>query len=363
MSALLQARTITATSGDFEASGRRSPLVKPFAAAGAVCLLIGFQAWVRWIFSGDFTSAPTGPDVISTTHLVLLRVFEFGSLAGGLLLVWSFVLRPFLRDRTFNFDSMLVIGGLSTWWADPTGNYFRATVAYNTHVINMGSWSRFIPGWTSRNGGRLAEPLLAISGAYIWWIFGMAFVGCAVMRRVKARHPDLTLMGLFAICFMAFFVIDLIFEFLFIFTFQVWAYSAVYKPLTLFAGRSYQFPLYQPFLMGLMSVLLAAMRYCRDDTGRSFVERGVDQLGVGERARKAMSFLAICGYLQFGVFIVGNAVPYILFSNLANTTATLPSYLRSPLCDDVTRPCKLGPPDPAVPVADSPTDGLPTGRR
>src|SRR5437667_171266 len=71
------------------------------------------------------------------------------------------------------------------------------------------------------------------------------------------------------------------------------------------AGKTYQFPLYEPFIFGLTWMAPGALRYFRDDKGRSVVERGIDESKISRRRANGLRLLAVIGFLN---------LVYLLFS-------------------------------------------------
>jgi hypothetical protein len=77
---------------------------------------------------------------------------------------------------------------------------------------------------------------------------------------------------------------------------------------------------------------LSTFRYFRDDTGLSFVERGVRDLALPPRARQLVSTLAVIGFAHSWV-VAAYFVPFTLSVALqADTAPRLPSYMRDGLC-------------------------------
>ena len=54
------------------------------------------------------------------------------------------------------------------------------------------------------------------------------------------------------------------------------SYSSTIPALTLFAGTDHQFPLYEPLSWPGTFIILSCLHFFRDDRGRSWPERGID---------------------------------------------------------------------------------------
>ena len=302
---------------------RLSAPVKLWAVIGGVGLFMFVGSFGRWLVGGDMHAVPAGPDPFSGWHLAGLRVAECLSAAGGLYLIARFVIRPLVRERTLHFDGMLIIGFLTTYWQDPLANYYAYTFSYNTHFVNMGSWYRHIPGLSVPN---ISEPLFFIIGIYVWWFLGCAMFGCWVLRRLRLRWPGLSILGLFAILFAVFAMIDLIGEVVLIRWLHLVAYSGTIDSLSLWAGHWYQFPLYEPIAMASFMTGCTMLRYFRDDRGLSWAERGVDSLKIGSRAKLVVRVMAVTGTAHAVIFL-GYYGPYMIFTPKADSFPTMPSYL------------------------------------
>ena len=306
-----------------------SKIVLLWATIGVVLMGIGLQAQIRWIASDEFHPTDPGNDPFTGSPLYAIRTLEVVSLLIGAYMLWRFLLRPLIRDRTFTFDGMLLVSGFFLWWIDALGNYFIPTTSYNAHLWNYGSWTCFVPGWQNPTAPcRFPEPIAFDGGAYIWWILGSILAGCWLLRRMSAKWPNMSMLTMLSAIWVTFFFLDIVVEFIFIRIFQLWVYPGAPHALTLFAGNWYQLPLQEPIAVATFSTPFVALRYFRDDRGRSFAERGIDSLRVSQRAKKFITFFAISGVLQ-GCLLFGYYVPFTFFGLHADTAPALPSYFRA----------------------------------
>src|SRR5256714_6894359 len=244
----------------------------------------------------DFKSSPKGTDPISDTKLFALHCFEGAVFAFGLVMVWKFLLRPLVRERTFTFDGMMIVAVLLMYFYDPLDNYFNYTFSYNAHFLNFASWARYVPGLQATNQNLFPEPFVVMGGFYAIFMFGSAVFGCWYLRRAKAKHPAMTNLGLFAHLFAVVLFLDLVVENVFMRT-QFAAYPGTVRSLTLFAGRYYQFPLYEPFIIATFVSGTTALRWFRDDRGLSLAERGSETLRLSGRPRTYLLFLAVHAFI------------------------------------------------------------------
>src|SRR5882724_11121377 len=349
----------------------RAATIKVWAALGALSTFVVIRGLVAWVLGPDFTSSPTGTDPISDTNLLALHCFEGAVFAAGLVMVWKFLLRPLVRDRTFTFDGMLITAVLLMYFYDPLDNYFNYTFSYNAHFLNFASWARDIPGLQAPSQRYFPEPFLVMGGFYAIFMFGSAVFGCWYLRRLSARRPALTNLGLFVSLFGVVLFLDFVVENVFMRT-QFAAYPGTVHSLTLFAGKYYQFPLYEPFIIATFCCGMTAIRWFRNDRGESLAERGSETLRIGGRAKKGVTFLAVTGLVHTW-FIVGYFVPYNFFALKADTFPAMPSFLRAGICGQGTdyacpsgsvpiphgTSLHLGPDDPRLPAEVRARQGLP----
>ncbi len=83
---------------------------------------------------------------------------------------------------------------------------------------------------------------------------------------------------------------------------------------------------------GLALGAIACLSYFRDDRGRTIVERGLDRLKAGDKARQTLKFFAIYGAVHIG-FVVLYMVPQQWFATHADPfPAGYPSYLINGMC-------------------------------
>lgn len=303
-------------------------MIRLWAALGLLSLIVVAVGWTRWVLSGP-SAAPVGPDEFTSWKLVLIKVFEWSTFALVPFFLWRFLIRPTWRARSLTFDGMLMIALITLWFYDPLDNYFNLSFAYNAHFIQLGTWAPFIPGYKYVSG--YPEPLLLAGGMYVWLCFSFSLVGCAFLRRLQAWRPNMSKAGLIASSVTGCAAIVFVVETVFIRT-EIWGYPGASRFLTLWPGTRYQYPLLNPILAGLVFTVLVALRYFKDDHGRSFAERGVESLPISSRLRKTVSLLAIVGCTHVG-FLVGYYMPYSWTIALrADTLPALPSYMRAGMC-------------------------------
>jgi len=327
-----------------------------FAAAGFAYLAVAGFGWTRWLFSGNLTSTPNGPSEIPGYAAFAVRAWEVLSLLIAGMTVYHWGIKPWKRAGHITTDGILIVAYATLFFLDPTVNYSQFSFAYNTHLLNFGSWLNWVPGSLVPHSGAFPEPVLLIGAMYTWGFLLPSILGCVVLRKARQRWPQLSYVGLFAILFMTFMAVDFVIEIgLFVLP-QIWAYPASIRSVTLFAGTQFQFPLYEPPLMAFVFCGVTALRWFVDDRGRTVAERGIDEVRVSAGAKVTLRLLATVGCT--GMIVAATyLLPWQWFATHADSfPEKMPSYLLDGLCGvGTTYPC----PGPGVPIfrPDSPPTG------
>jgi hypothetical protein len=303
---------------------RRPPGALSFwSVLGAVVVAFAVYSWIRWAFSSEFTPPPTGSDDYSA--LWYLRTLEVVSMTAVLLMLWFWVVRPWRRDRHVPLDGKILLGMMFAYVVDPTLNIFNHSFAMNAHSVSFGSWAESIPVFPSPGQERFAEGLLWAPQLYMYFGLLAAMAGCWLLDRLRGRFPTWSTPRIYAIVFVIFMVGDCVAELALLVYPQVYVFPGVPEHFSLFAGELYQFPLYQSVFAAVFASMVTWLRDSRDSSGRSAVERGVDDLDVSPLRRRAMSFLAVTGFCT--VSALGYFLPYGYATMTADTYIELPSYL------------------------------------
>jgi hypothetical protein len=194
----------------------------------------------------------------------------------------------------------------------------------------MGGWSNFIPFWKTPNTSQLPEPLLLLGGAYLGWFFmGPMMFGTKLINWLKRRFR-LSTFGAFAVLWPILFVLEAIALFWMAIS-EFMTFPGVVHSMSLFAGKPYQYPLYDCVMGAFLFEAYAALHYFRDDKGRTFVERGIDSLRWPGWARKFTAQMAIAGYIQV-VLIFGYLVPYTVIIQHVDSYPQMKSYMNPDVC-------------------------------
>ncbi|GLC99166.1 DUF5135 domain-containing protein [Mycobacterium kiyosense] len=288
---------------------KRSRPVLFWVALGVVLLMFQVIVLARWVFGPHFTSTPPGPDALPGWQHVLFTALQIGVPVAAVVLFYLWVIRPWWRHRKLTTDAMIALSASTVFFWDMVMNYTSVSLLYNSHLINRGAWANGSwPTWTSPNANRLPEPLLIVPPAYTALVFSQVIIVLWAVRKLKARRPQLGVPGIVALIFVGLVLTDTIIEGLVLRT-GAYAYPGGIKAITLFAGRTYQIPMSETVLFGGLALgAIACLSYFRDDRGRTIVERGLDRLKAGDKARQTLKFFAIYGAVHIG-FVVLYMVP------------------------------------------------------
>ncbi len=325
--------------------------VQIWAILGGALLVLQLYVWIRWISGPYFERVPTGPTDPPTLMKTVLTVYTAGIVLCMPIALWWFIVRPWRRERRITLDGMLLVSTALMFFQDPLLNYFNTWCSYNTWMFNMGSWSSNIPGWSSPEepGAMVAEPLLMNAPGYGYGVLLCTIAGCWVMRKVKARWPQISNVGLIGVVFAWAFLFDLVMEGLVLMPMGLYTFPGSIQSLSINAGTYYQWPVYEGVMWGGVQAGLCCLRYFTDDRGRTVVERGLDRVQGGVVKQQIIRFLAIfaaCSSLFF-VFYNLPAQWFAMHADPWPQDVQERSYFTAGLCGEGTdRPC----PDPALPM-------------
>lgn len=325
-------RTKTPSTSPIEPLESRGP--KPityWAAIGAAFVLLNLWIYGRWFAAGDLSQTPHGPDEIPLKAWIGSIVFQVASICLAIAAV-IVVTRQCLRERRLTFDAALLIAWVLSSWQDPFINYLRPQFFYNSVFFDVGSWAPYIPGWSSPLGGNLAEDVIGTAGVgYLWFVL-VIMLGCAGLRAVKRRWPQVSQVGLFLIALVIVGLVDFLTEWICVRFLELWAYPGGIHALSLSGGTWHQFPIYETLFWGGVWAAITMLRYNLDDHGMSAVERGASELRARKGTVTVMRLLAITAFVNV-VFLI-YSVAMIVMNLLPGTDspAGYPSYLREYIC-------------------------------
>jgi hypothetical protein len=312
---------------------RPTPSVVRWAWLGGAILLFIVFVLTRWFLIGNAVPTDPGPDALpDTSRQFIFWVQLVAMLLGVAAFLW-FVVVPWRREGRMTTTGMLYICWLTLFFQDPMMNYTSASVLYNSYMVNLGTWTLgSTPGWLSPNGNRLPEPLLLIIVGYTIIGYSLCFPVLMLLNKIKEWRPDVSKFQLAVSGIITLMVLDTLFEALLLRT-GVYAYPAGIRAITLFAGKTYQFPLSEGLCYGGLTIgaTLVLLLY-RDDKGQTFVERGIDKLRLNRGARQWVKFLALFAYVHGSMFVVFTVPNQWLATHSDPFPEGYPSYMINGMC-------------------------------
>lgn len=333
------------------APGAASRPVLIWATIGGALLLLQIYVWARWITGPFFTRVPTGvsdPPMYMKVPLIANAAILWAALPVAL---WWFFIRPWRRERRISLDGLLVLSTGLMFFQDPLLNYLNTWCTYNTWLFNRGSWSAMIPGAVSPEapGRQVAEPLLTNVPGYAYGVVLITIVGCAVMRKIQSRWPNISVVRLILVAYAFDILLDFLMEGCLLLPIGFYSYPGAIRAVSINAGHYYQWPIYEGLMWGGVQTALCCLRYFTDDEGRTIVERGLDRVAGGVARQQFVRFLALFAGASACFFFLYN-VPAQWFGMHADpwpTDTQKRSYLNGGVCGDGSdQPC----PNPVLPV-------------
>jgi hypothetical protein len=314
-------------------------------------LIVAFEVFVliRWVSGPFFVRVPAGPSDPPTWMKAILLAWQIGSIPATLSLLYWFVVRPWRRERHVGVDGLLVIAFLTMWFQDPISSYGGHWFTYNTWMFNRGSWVNSIPGWNSfgRPGAMLSEPILFTPFAYCYIFVIVMFFGSWVMRKVQARFPRMSKLGVMGVCYLIMFFVDVVLEGILWLPMGIFAYQGGHWGI--FANTYHKYPLHEGLTIGATFAAVACLRYFTNDKGQMLVERGAEEIRGGNVKKTVVRALATIAAVQ-GMFFITYNVPNFwvgMHSTAWPADVQKRSYFTSGICGEGTdRAC----PGPAVPL-------------
>jgi hypothetical protein len=297
-----------------ETTGKTFKPVKVWAVIGGFFLALQAYIYAAWIFSDQFTRTPKGPDPIPTYMKIFDHTWEALGIPAVLIFLYYFLVRPWRREGRLTLDGMFCFAFLSIYWQDPISNWLAPHFTYTTEFLNFGSWTSKVPGWVSPKAHLLPEPMILMVPMYVYIVFGMAIVGCGVMRWAKKRWPQMTSVGLVGVAAAFFIVFDAVFEPLVMAGGGFWAYPGAIDRLTLYRGHYFQFPIYEPILIGGVAwTAWCCLRFFRNDKGQTVAERGIDEVRATQKQKAWLRTLALIGATNV-IYLFGYNIPIQYFN-------------------------------------------------
>ena len=316
---------------------------------GTVLLAIEVYFTAKWIMSDQFVSVPSGPDVPPEWMRMVLDGGQIVMTLAWCFSLYWFVLRPWLREKRLTTDSYIMLGCTFASGWDALSNTGQYWFTYNAYLINRGSILSVMPTTLSPHAPGSAEawPLFFINTLYGNFVI-VAMLMCALLRFVKAKQPQISTLGLIAICFVLGAIADFIIEGLVLLPLGFWSYAGGHWAIN--ADTYYKFPLHEAICAGSVFASLTCLRFFVDDRGQTIVERGLDKVVASPLQKSFMRATAVMGATIL-IFIVTYHIPQgflALHSTEWPDDVKNRSYLTNRICGPQVN---LACPGPNTPIA------------
>jgi len=299
-----------------------------WALLGALIILMQAYIFGAWIFSDKFTPTDPGSDPLPFYSYIGIRAFEAMSVLTVSGIVIYFI-RTCVQRRPLAPVQLLMLAWLFTFWQDPWQSMFRPVATYNAYLINMGSWSEFIPGWLTPHGSRIPEPLLANLSGYVFQIPLSCLLGAWSMHQMKTRFPAVGGFRLFLTAYATMILFQLGQEILTVRFIHYYAYPGTWGP-KLWDGEFYQIPMYEFILFPLVLAGCSTAYFYRDDRGRMLPERSTDRVKGGALKHTVLRILAVTAFTN--LLSAGYVWCMAVLSLYCDPWPEMPSWLRNNLC-------------------------------
>lgn len=325
---------------------------------GALWFALLVYCMGSWVLGPDFVPNTFGRDQAPESMVRMVRSMEVVMVLLTAYLLYYFVFRPWLRDGKLSFDGLFFLASGAMVLQEPWLNWTSPQLLYNTVFFNMGSWMGYLPLISSPVAQKVPVSIAFAGFGYFWIVAGPAWCGSRFMGWAKARNPNISKAKLIAWCFLGFCVFDAIIESVILRT-NMFIYPSTIGAVTLFAGETYQFPMYEMLHWCAVYTSLACIHFFRNDRGETWADQGMSNLVMPARLKVFLRWLAMMGLCQMAMLFTYN-IPYQWWAmhgdSFVVSEATHP-WLTAQLCGPSTAYDCAG---PGVPIArrDSPTNRI-----
>jgi Spirocyclase AveC-like len=283
---------------------KHSPrLARALAAMGVVLVAVELVVVTRWITSPQFERVPVGASPMEGWRSALLQTMQIGFTAGGVIALYVFLVRPWIRERRLTFDGLLVVSTLFVSIYDPLSSYWHYWFTYNAYFLNRGSAVTVLPGWVpfAEPGQQIAWPMLLIPGEYVVLFVLLSMLGCKILRAIHRRWSGVRGISWIAAgtLFVVLASVSLLLEGFLLLPLGVYQMSG-FAPLE-FLGNHNAFKNFAFF--GLAFTASSLVRYYRNDRGQTIVERGTERIKSHRRAN-LVRFLSVFAFVQLLMFFL-----------------------------------------------------------
>ncbi|KAK6532109.1 hypothetical protein TWF694_003271 [Orbilia ellipsospora] len=315
-----------------------------FAAIGLFWVLISLRVFALWVSSPEFQPAPIlPPDKPTAPEKFALNLFHGQNVVLACAMVFLYVVIPLranpvprrVRDpsepRRENIwlNSRLMLGGVFCMFTDSYLNAYDYVFAWNSNAVNFGSWAKFMPFGDPNASSRYGIGVLWVIPVYMYFCCGSMILGGKVFDFIRKMNPRANTLGLLTIlCIWGFqFCLDFVIQIATLRYTSAYAFAKTYKPLTLFAGDRYQYPIYNSISVACLTTAFTYLGLIhRMELGAriSLVERGYSEWP--QTFHSTVRTLAIVGFCVLNTLLCFT-IPLTMLGIFGDSIADLPSYM------------------------------------
>lgn len=298
------------------------PLTYYLAGLGAIFLF--FEIWTLTAWFADGVSSVTAFRDPNSIDAHAAMVYEIIAVIVAIT-VAIYAIRSCIRERRLTFDAKFCIMGGLLYWVDPFANWAQPIFYYSSNWVNLGNWCGHAPFMVNPDCGRLPEPVLFLGCLYTFGFLAFCMGLNKIMGLIKHRWPEISAVKLIGVTFVLAMIIDVALEVPITF-FRLWFYPG--WPLSI-TGSAVRYPFFEPIIAAILWAGLAAVRFYKDDKGRTIVERGMDHLAP--RSRSFVTILGLVGISQGLAFI--SVTILVAHGPYMEQFPRMPAWLVNNMCD------------------------------
>jgi hypothetical protein len=312
----------TLESSPNRSTDRSLSLQAVLCGVGAVLSAYGFWTLIAWLIHGP--TPVRGFSTFGSSSWIAARVFEC-IIAASSVAVVVYVVRGVRRERRLTFDAMFLIAGFCTVWIDPSVNFVQPLFMYSSNWVNLHSWCADMPGVINPHCGLLPEPVMVFF-VYTFGLPGFAIAMCAPIQRIGRRWPTITRGQLLLAIVGVSFVVEIALEAA---TCSLWLWGYPGSPSWMsIIGSTHRVPVLEVLGGTVILAGLVAVRFFKDDRGRSFAE---SRREGNRRGTLVASILALCGFVQ--ILLLFDSICVNVGGMYATKYPTMPASFVSGVCN------------------------------
>ncbi|KAF3916604.1 hypothetical protein ABW20_dc0103582 [Dactylellina cionopaga] len=320
--------------------------VTAFALFGLAWSLISIRVSVLWFLSSEFQPAPIHPpDELTPTEYIVLNLFQVQSCILGCAMVFFFVLAPWSANHASNasrrqrkgsvsvkdniwLNARLMLGGTFCMFTDSYLNTYEYLFAWNANAVNFGSWAKFMPFGGERVSSRYGVGVIWVIPVYMYFCCGSRIIGDKLAKYLRNKSPTISKTETILAIWIFQFWLDFAMQIATLRLTGAYAFAKTYRPLTIFAGDRYQYPIYNSICVASLTTTFSFISLeTRQELSELItpIEAGYSRWRQGLRG--VVRTFAVVGFCVL-TMLVCFTIPLTLLGIIGDSYAELPSYMK-----------------------------------